>query len=159
MVCQKISFHNSVPSLESPRTPPLVIIYALGNSGHTLSHSSFNQFLMKGPVCILQSSVTMTQGMGIGLRQDCCIKGIEYQFIAIRISNPVGHNPTVIQIQDSTQIYFVFFSILIVLEFGYIGEPFLIWRICRKFSIQYIFSNILWIGCLPCATVIAVLNG
>ena len=59
------------------------------------------------------------------------------------IPDDVGYDPSVIQIQDRTEIDFVFFNSNILVEFRYIRKPFLVWSISSEFPVQYIFSYIL----------------
>ena len=92
------------------------------------------------------------------IRRNCCIKRIENKRIIVRISDHKSHNPSVIQIQNGTQIYLVDFRTNVIFEFRYICKPFFIWFICMEIPIQYVFCNILRIRRMTCAAMIRILN-
>ena len=51
----------------------------------------------------------------------------------------------------------MFINPFIPFEFGYIGQPFLVWFFCLKVSVKYVLCNVLWIGGLPRTTMICIL--
>ena len=48
-----LSFQNTLEALHRS------VVNTLGHAGHTLGHTSFLQFVVKGPIGILKSSITM----------------------------------------------------------------------------------------------------
>lgn len=52
----------------------------------------------------------------------------------------------------------MYFFSYVILELCYIGQPFLIWKICMELSVKQILGGMLWILCLPGTPVIFVLN-
>ena len=115
---------------DSPETFHRPVINALGNSGHTLGHASFGQHAVECAVSVLESSVAVAQRACIRVCGNCCPKCVKHQRIVIGITNHIADNPSVIQIQDSTEIYLLYLNANIVLEFSNIGQPFLVGFIC-----------------------------
>ena len=92
----QVMFHNNVPFYDSPKSLHRPVINTLCNSGHTLSHACRFQFIVEVSICILKSSVAMTQWMCIWIANDGIIKSIKDQSIIIVILNHIGHNTSVI---------------------------------------------------------------
>ena len=90
--------------------------------------------------------------------RNCRIKRIENKRIIVRISDHKRHNPSVIQIQNCTQIHLANFRTNVILEFRYICKPLFIGFICMEIPVQYVFCNILRIRCMTCAAMICILN-
>jgi hypothetical protein len=101
----------------------------------------------------------VTQGVCVRICGNRCPECVEYQRIVIGIPNHIADNPSVIQIQDSTEIDFLDLNANIVLEFSNICEPFLVGFICFEFPIQQIVCEVKGILALPGASMVAVLNG
>ena len=93
-----------LPLEDSPEALHRAIIDALGHSGHALFHICFLQFVVERPVGILEASVAVEQGMRIGIGLDSGIQCIEYKRIIIPVTNDVSNNPSVIQIQNCTEV-------------------------------------------------------
>ena len=72
------------------------------------------------------------------------IKGIHDQRIVIVIADLVSYDPTIIEIQNGAQIYFVNFHTDIILKLCYIGQPFIIWGICMEIPVQVILCDVCW---------------
>ena len=87
------------------------------------------------------------------------IQGVEYKRIIIAVTNDKCNNSTVIQIQDGTQIHLVYSNTFIPLKLCHIRQPLLIRHTGMELTIQPVLCNVLWVGSLPCAAVILVLDG
>ena len=83
----------------------------------------------------------MEQGMCVRLQAYSFIKGIHHKWIIIVITDLKGHDPPVVQIQYGAQIDFMNLEADIILEFCYIGQPFLIWHIRMKVAVQIISGD------------------
>ena len=77
--------------------------------------------------------------MGIRMFLYGQIKGIEYQFIVIAVAHDKGHYFSGMKIEDGTEVQFL--SIVSVLHFCYVGEPFFVASLCCEFSVQDIFGS------------------
>lgn len=87
---------------DSPESLHRAIVNASSNSGHTLYHFCSIQLCSEAFARVLESTVTMEQRMCVGIFLNCFLKGIEYQFIIVAGTNFIGHNPSVIQIENCT---------------------------------------------------------
>ena len=143
---------------DTPEAFHWAIINAFSNSGHALGHAGFGQHAVECTVCVLKASVAVAQRMRVRIRRNRCSEGIKHQRIVIGIPNHVADDPSVIQIQDGTEIYLLYFNTDVVFEFGNIGQPFLVGLVCLEFPVQQIVCQVIWIFALPSATMVAVLN-
>src|SRR5699024_10834445 len=115
-------------------------VNAVGHTGHTLCHSCLHKLVVEGSVGILKPSVAMEQGVSTRSGLHSLVKGLEYKRIVIAIPQHKGHNAPVIEIQNSAEIDLVYFSSLIPLKLGHIGQPFFIRLFCIELAIQQVFS-------------------
>ena len=83
---------------DSPESFHRTIINTFCNPGHALRHSGSFQFIMEASICILKSSVTMTQRVCLWITGNGIVESIKDQCVIIVISNYIGHNPSIIQI-------------------------------------------------------------
>ena len=143
---------------DAPEAFHRTVINAFGHSGHALGHSSFCQYAVKCAVGVLKTSVTVAQRVCIRICSNRCPECIKNQRIVIGIPNHIADNPSVIQIQDGTEIYFFYFNADIILEFSNISKPFLVGFICLELAIQQIVCQVIRILALPGATVVVVFN-
>ena len=74
----------------------------------------------------------MKQWVSIRFKFYSCVKGVQDQRIIIAISDSECDDPSVVEIQNGTQVHLVDLDANVILEFCYIGKPFLIWSICMK---------------------------
>ena len=93
----------------------------------------------------------------IGLNR--LVQGFENQRIIVALTERIGHDTPVTEIQNGAQIEFVNLGSLIPLEFCYIGKPLLVWLLCIKLPVQKILSKILRILRLPGASAVVVFHG
>lgn len=96
------------------------VVYTMTDSGHTLPHSCLHQFVVERLVCILKSSVAVEQRTGIRIHCNSFVKGGKDKFIVVAVTNLVGKDPPVIQVEDSTQIEFLYFRSDIIFEFRHV---------------------------------------
>ena len=80
--------------------------------------------------------------MCIRLNSHSFIKRIHNQRIVIVVTNLIGHNPTIIEIQNGAQVYLMDFDADVILELCYIGQPLLIRCICMEVTIQIVPGDV-----------------
>jgi hypothetical protein len=56
-----------------------------------------------------------------------------------------SHDSAVIQVEDSAQIDLVDIYTSVVFKLGYVRQPLLVRRLSVKFSVQVVFSDVVWI--------------
>ena len=147
------------PFQNAPEALHRAVINAVRNSGHTLRHAGLYKFVVEGTVGILKSSVAVKQGMCVRIGLNCLVEGFENQRIVVALTKHIGHDAPVTEIQNGTQIEFVYLSSLIPLEFCYIGKPLLVGLCSIELPIQKILSKILRILCLPGTSAVVVFHG
>ena len=76
------------------------------HTGHTLRHPRLHKLLVKCPVRVLKTSVTMEQGMCVWIGLNRLVKGFENQRIVVALTKYIGHDAPVTEIQNGTQIEF-----------------------------------------------------
>ena len=74
------------------------------------------------------------------------------------VSYDIGHNPSVVQIQNSAEIEFVDLRTNVVFELRYICLPLFVRHIGVKMAVQVIPCNVLRIGRLSGAAVVPIFN-
>ena len=99
--------------------------------------------MVERSVRILETSVTVAQRVRIRIGGNCFLERIKHQRIVVCISDHIAYNPSVIQIQDSAEIYLFHFNAYIILEFSNISQPFLVRFVCVEFPVQQIISQII----------------
>ena len=147
------------PLQNPPEALHRAVINAMGNTGHTLCHSGLCKFVVEGTVGILKTSVAMKQGMCVRIGLNRLVEGFENQRIVVALTKHIGHDAPVTEIQNGTQIEFVYLSSLIPLEFCYIGKPLLVGLCSMELPVQKIFGKILRILRLPGASTVIVFHG
>ena len=129
------------------------------NPGHTLDHSSLLKLAMKYPACILESSITVKQGMCAWIFQDSFIKGFINKGIVVALTDGIRNDAPVAEIQDSTKVDFVHLYSLVPFEFRDISAPLLVWLVCVKIAIQEIFGQELSFLCMAGTSTGGIFNG
>ena len=145
------------PLQNAPESFHRPIVNAVGYTGHTLYHSSLYEFVVERSACVLEASITVEQGMGIRVRLNSFVKGFVNKWIIIALTKHIGHDTPVTEIQNGTQIEFMYLNTLIPFEFCHIGKPFLIRLLRVELAIQQIFSKILGSFCPSGAATVFVL--
>ena len=147
------------PLQNPPEALHRAVINAVRNAGHTLRHSGLYKFVVEGTVGILKSSVAVKQGMCVRIGLNCLVEGFENQRIVVALTKHIGHDAPVTEIQNGTQIEFVYLRPLIPFEVCYIGEPLLV-GLCRiEPPAQKILGKILRIPRLPGTSAVVVFHG
>ena len=100
----------------------------------------------------------MEQRVGIWVRLNSFVKGFVNEWIIIALTQHIGHDAPVTEIQNGTQIEFMYFHALIPFELCHIGKPFLIRLLRIELAVQQVFSKILREFCPPCAATVIVLH-
>ena len=70
----------------------------MGYTGHTLSHSSLYEFAVENSACVLKTSITVEQGMGILVCLNSYVKGFVNKWIIIVLTQYIGHDTPVTEI-------------------------------------------------------------
>ena len=122
----------ALPLQNAPEALHRAVINAVSNTGHTLRHSGLYKFVVEGAV---------------GVR------------IIVALTEHIGHDAPVTEIQNGAQIEFVNLSSLIPLEFCYIGKPLLVGLCGMELSVQKILGKILRIPRLPGTSTVVVFHG
>ena len=73
----------------------------------------------------------------------CLIERVVDQQIVVSVADHIRNDSSVVQIQDRTEINFLFFCPHIVLEFRHIRQPFLIRCICMEIPVKDVFCSML----------------
>lgn len=148
------------PLQNAPESLHGAVVNAVSHTGHTLSHSSLYKFVVEGSACVLETSITVKQRVGIWIRLNSFVKGFVNERIIIVLTQHIGHDTPVIEIQNSTQVKLPHLHALVPFEFCYIGKPFLIWFLRIELAVQQVFSKILRTFCPPgTASIIVLYSG
>lgn len=83
----------------------------------------------------------MEQRVRIRLQTNSFIKGIHHQWVIVTIADLKSYDPSVIKIQNGTQVYFVNFDTNVILKFCNISKPFLVWRISMKLPVKIVLGD------------------
>ena len=149
----------ALPLQNAPEALHRAVINAVSNTGHALRHSGLYKFLVEGAVGILKSSVAVKQGMCVRIGFNRLVEGFENQRIIVALTEHIGHDAPVTEIQNGTQIELVYLSSLIPFEFCYIGKPLLVGLCGIELSVQKILGKILRIPRLPGTSTVVVFHG
>ena len=144
------------PFQDAPETFHRTIVNTMCHTGHALHHSRLYELLVKYSACVLEASVTVEQRMCIRVDLNGSVKGLEYERIVIVLTQRIGHDTPVTEVQNSAQIELMYLNALVPFEFRHISEPLLIGLIGVKLAAQQVFGKILRILGLPGATVVIV---
>ena len=146
------------PLQDAPESLHRPIVNAMGHTGHTLSHSSLYEFVVEGSACVLKASIAVEQRVGIWVRLNRFVQGFVNEWIIIALTQHIGHDAPVTEIQNGAQIEFMYFHALIPFKLCHIGKPFLIRLLRIELAVQQVFSKILRVLCPPCAATVIVLH-
>ena len=136
MFAGKPSAVIAFPLQNAPEALHRAVINAMRHAGHTLRHFRLHELVVESAVGVLESSVTMEQGMRVRIGFHSLIKGLENQRIVIAFAELIGHDAPVAKVEDGAQIEFLCLHTLKPLEFGHIGEPLLIGLCGIKLPVQ-----------------------
>ena len=158
MFAGKPSAVIAFPLQDAPEALHRAVIDAMRHAGHALRHARLHELVVESAVGVLESSVTMEQGMRVRIGFHSLIKGLENQRIVIAFAEHIGHDAPVAKVEDGAQIEFLYLHTLEPLEFGHIGEPLLIGLCGIKLPIQKVFGKILRVLRSPRAAMVVVLD-
>ena len=154
----KLSAVIAFPLQNAPEALHRAVIDAMRHAGHALRHACLHELVVESAVGVLESSVTMEQGMRVRIGFHSLIKGLENQRIVIAFAEHIGHDAPVAKVEDGAQIEFLYLHTLKPLEFCHIGEPLLIGLCGIKLPVQKVFGKILRVLCSPRAAMVVVLD-
>jgi|GEM_PF-4542340 len=146
-------------SQDTPKAFHRPVINAASHSGHALLHSCGLQFRVENAACILIPPVRMKQWMCFRMGGHGSIKCIENESVIVAITNGIGNNASIIQVQDGAQIYFVDFRTNVVFKLRHVRQPFRVWRVCVELTFQIVLGYVCRRCCVPSASVPFVFNG
>ena len=78
------------------------VVNAVGYTGHALHHALFFQFVMEIPVRILEASIAVKQRMGIRIGFYRLVKGLEYQWVVVMLTNNKGYDSSIVKVKNGT---------------------------------------------------------
>lgn len=81
--------------------------------------------------------------MGVRIGPHRLVKGFEYERIIIAFSNHIGHNAPIIEVQNGSEIDFVYVNTLIPFGLGHIGQPLFIRLFRIELAVQQVFRQVL----------------
>ena len=147
-------------ALEYPPEPfHRSVVDALGYSGHALRHANSLKFVMKRPVGVLVSSVTVAKGRCSRVSSYGLIECVEDKWVVIAITDHIGDDSPVIEIKDRAEVNLVLIFVFIIpLEFSDICKPLFVGLVCCELSVQDVLCDELRIICLTCTSEISVLD-
>ena len=146
------------PLQNAPEALHRAVIDAMRHAGHTLRHPSLHKLVVEGTVGVLEPSVAVEQRMRVRIGLHSLVEGFENQWVIVVFAEYVGHDAPVTEIQNGAQVELVDLASLIPLEFCHISEPFFIWCFGSELPIKYVFSYILRVCSLSCASVVRILD-
>lgn len=114
------------------------VVDAAAGPGHTLRCMDTVQLCFELPVGVLVASVTVKQRMGAGVGAHRSVKGVKNKLIVVGLAQCIRNDAFVMEIKNRAQVCF-----LPVEEFEFcdVCQPFFIGSVCRKCSVQYVFSG------------------
>ena len=95
---------------DAPETFHGSIVNTVSDTGHTLYHSCLYKFLVKCSACILVAAVTVEQRMCVRIEFNSPVKGLEYERIVIALTERIGHDAPVTEVQNSAQIELMYLN-------------------------------------------------
>ena len=113
---------------------------------------------MEGVAGVLEASVTVEEWVRVRICRNGQIKGVKYERFVIPVSNHIGNNASVAQIQNRAQIQLVFFFSAIPLELRYVGQPFLVRLFCIEVTCKNVLCQILRAFCTAGAAVVGIFH-
>ena len=80
------------PLQNAPEALHRAVINAMRHTEHTLRHAGLHELVVESAVGVLESSVTMEQGMRVRIGFHSLINGLENQRIVIAFAEHIGHD-------------------------------------------------------------------
>ena len=91
------------PLQDAPEALHRAVIDAMRHAGHALRHACLHELVVESAVGVLESSVTMEQGMRVRIGFYSLIKGLENQRIVIAFAEHIGHDAPVAKVEDGVR--------------------------------------------------------
>ena len=98
------------PFQDAPETFHRAIVNTVCHAGHALHHSRLYKFLVECSACILVASVTVEQRTCVWIELNSPVKGLEYERIVIALTQRIGHDAPVTEVQNSAQIELMYLN-------------------------------------------------
>ena len=109
------------------------VVDAHARTGHALEHALVEEFDFEFWIGVLEAAVAVNERVGVGVFGDGTVKGGEDEAVVVAWADVVGDDVVGFEIKNGGEVEFLTVR---VLEFGDIGEPFLVWlsglEIARK---------------------------
>ena len=142
----------------APESFHRTVVNALADPRHTLDHPGVCQFCVEDIAGILEATVAVEDWMSVRICRYRHVKGVKYQWIVVPVPNHIRNNAPVTEIQNRAQIQLVFLFSAVPLEFGDVGQPFLIRFFRVEVTCKNVFGEMLWALCTAGAAVVGVLH-
>lgn len=113
---------------------------------------------MEDMICVLETSVTVEERVRVRICRNRQIKSVKYERIVVPVSNHIGNNASVAEIQNRAQIQLSFFISAIPLELRYISQPLFVRMLCIKVTCKNVFGEKLWTLYAAGAAVVGALH-
>ena len=147
------------PFQDAPEALHWAVVNAVGHTGHTLCHPGLLELVVKGSAGVLEPSVAVEQRVSVRVSLNGLVKGLVDKRVIITLTDHIGHDAPVTEVQDGAQVEFVYCSSLIPFEFSHIGQPLLIGLVCPELAVKKILGYVLGVPGLPGTAMAAVLDG
>ena len=99
------------PFENAPKSFHRTIVNAMRHARHALRHSGLHKFVVEGTVGVLKASIAVEQRMCFRIGFHSIVKGLEHQWIIIAFAQYVRHNAPVEEVQNGTQVDFMYLII------------------------------------------------
>ena len=100
---RKTSAVIAFPLQNAPEALHRAVINTMRHAGHTLRHYKLHELVVESAVGVLDSCVTMEQGMRVRSGFYSLIKGLENQRIVIAFAEHIGHDAPVAKVEDGVR--------------------------------------------------------
>ena len=110
------------PFQDAPEALHRTVVNAMRHAGHALRHACLHELVVESAVGVLESSVTMEQGMRVRIGFHSLIKGLENQRIVIAFAEHIGHDAPIAKVEDGAQIEFMYHYTVKSLKFRHLSE-------------------------------------
>ena len=108
---------------------------------------------------VLEPSVTMQQWMGIWIVPQGLAQGIEYELVVVTVTDYITYDSAIEKVENGAQVELSRILPVVELKLGYVRNPFLVRTFGMKVSCQYIFRDVLWLGCIARTAITRMLYG
>ena len=135
------------------------IVDAVCHARHALSHARLFKFVMKCPIRVLKTSVTVEQWMRVRIQLNRFVEGFVNQRVIVAFPDDISDDTSVAKIENGTEVELVYFDTLIPFELSHVGKPLLVGLVGTELAVEQVLCDILRILRPSGAAVIAVLYG